>query len=195
MSNIIVFLREHQLQINGSWLNFYTCISDIGEEECPLCEAGFKYSYVCVFSIIDLSKYKDKRGNMVTARKKLLVLKSTARSKVLKRKERLENDLTGCVFEVTRFNNKESSTGEDFEFLKRVSLEEAKELCPAGEKPDEFIKPYNYIEILHPKPIEELRRLAGVAPPVGSEETSSSSKSSSEDDGKRKEATSLKDLI
>lgn len=190
------YFREHQLNINNSWLNWETCISDIGEDDCPICESGYKYSYVCAFSIIDLSKYKDKRGNMVTARKKLLILKSTARNKILKRKEKLENDLTGCVFEVTRYNEKEANTGEDFEFLRRVDLEEAKELCPQGEDAKDFITPYNYMELFKPKSAEELRKVIGAAPPVGAEDAPRSrSQASNESNGERKEAKSLKDLI
>lgn len=187
------YFREHQLNLNGSWLNWETCISDIGEEDCPICEAGFKYSYVCAFTIIDLSKYKDKKGNLVTARKKLIMFKSNARNKILKRKEKLENDLTGCVFEVTRYNEKEANTGEDFEFLRRVDLEEAKEFCPDGDKPDEFIQAYDYMKLFEPKSAAELRKVIGAAPPVGAEDAPSSKKAA--EGGDRKEAKSLKDLI
>ena len=112
MLNKMFYFREHQIKKDGSWLNWRTCIGDIGEEECPLCEAGFRPSYVCAFTIIDLSKYTDKRGNKVTARKKLILFKTTAWNKIMKRREKLEDDLTGVVFETTRYNDKESSTGE-----------------------------------------------------------------------------------
>lgn len=85
---------------------------------------------------------------------------------------------------------------EDFEFLRRVDLEEAKELCPQGESKDEFVTPYNYMEIFKPKSAAELRKIIGAAPPVGAEDTPRSrSQSSDEPKGERKEAKSLKDLI
>jgi len=105
------FFKEHQYQKGGNWLNWETCLDDIGEEECPFCESDFRYSFVAAFTIIDLSKYKSKQtGEMVTARKKLIIFKSTAQAKILKQKERHENDLTGCVFETTRYTKKECST-------------------------------------------------------------------------------------
>lgn len=168
------FFSEHQFKVGGSWKNWETCITDIGEEDCPLCESGLTASYVCVFSIIDLSKYTDKRGNKVTAMKKLLVLKSMARVKVLKQKERREDNLTGCVFEVTRFKASECSTGEDFEFLHRAAPEEVKETCPDGEDKEKWLEPFNYVEMFKPKSAEELRVVIGRAQPVGAEDTPTS---------------------
>jgi hypothetical protein len=188
------YYREHQIKKNGSWLNWETCISDIGEDDCPVCENGYKYAYVCAFSIIDCSKYTDKRGNKVTARKKLMICKSTARNKILKRKEKLDGDLTGCIFEVTRYNEKESSTGEDFEFLQRVTVEEIKELCPQGDDAAEFIKPYDYIDLFQPKTVDELREFVGVKAPIGAEDAPSTQQKSS-NTKKSGEAKSLKDLI
>lgn len=188
------FYKEHQFYRDGHWRNWETCISDISEEDCPPCEAGHKYSYNCAFSIIDLTKYTDKKGNKVTASKKLLILKAGARNKVLKQKERRDNDLAHCVFDVTRFTKKECSTGEDFEFLKRATADELKELCPAGENPDEWLTPFNYLEMFQPKSAEELRKLVGVAPPVGSEDVPFDTNSNnSKGEGSDKKA--LKDLL
>lgn len=165
------FFKEHNYNKGGSWLNWETCLDDIGEEECPFCEGDYRYSFVAAFTIIDLSKYKSKKtGELVSARKKLIIFKSTAQSKILKQKERHENDLKGCVFETTRYTKKECSTGEDFDFIKRATMEEIKELCPSGEDAEEFVKPYNYMEVFKPKSAEELRRILGLAAPVGSED-------------------------
>jgi len=163
------FFREHQLYLNGSWLNWETCLSDLGEE-CPPCEDGRKYAYVAAFTIIDHSTYKDKKGNDVKARKKIIVLKAGARNKVLKQKERRDGDLRYCMFEISRFTEKECSTGEDFEFVGRVNPEELKELCPPGTDPDEWLRPFNYEEIFKPKTPAELRKALGIADPVGSKE-------------------------
>jgi hypothetical protein len=167
LDSIGFFFREHQLKIGGSWMNWETCISDLGEEDCPICEAGFKYSYVAGFTIIDLSKYVSKSGKKVTASKKLLMLKAGARNKILKRKEKLDNDLTGCVFDVTRFTSKECSTGEDFDFLKRATIDEIKELCPEGVDPVEFITPFEYAKLFKPKTVDELRKVIGASAPIG----------------------------
>lgn len=191
------FFKEHNLNLNGHWRNWETCISDLGEEECPICEQGFKYSYVAVFSIIDLTKYKDKQGNQVKASKKLLVLKTTARNKILKQKERREGNLTGCVFETTRYNQKECSTGEDFEYLKRVPVEDLKEMAPQGVDAEEFVRPFDYIKLFNPKTAVELRRVIGAAPPVGSEDSPAATAQSDSNDGNVGDAKpeSLKDLL
>lgn len=120
-----VFLSEHQLKQNGHWRNWYTCLKDISEDgACAACDSGANYSYICAFTIIDHTKFTTKKGTKVVASKRLLVLKSTARNKVLKQKERRDGDLTGCKFEVTRYTKKEASSGEDWEFLQRVDIAE-----------------------------------------------------------------------
>lgn len=170
------FFKEHQLYLNGSWQNYETCIQDIGEEDCPPCEAGLKYSYVCVFSIIDHSEYVSKSTKKrVKDTKKLLVLKATARNKILKQKERRDGDLTFCRYEATRFADKECSTGEDFEFIKRASLEEIKAMAPTeylGKPitPEEWMKPFDYPKLFEPKPAAELRKIIGMHQPVGGED-------------------------
>ena len=169
------FFKEHQLYINGSWMNFETCIQDIGEEDCPPCEAGMKYSYVCVFTVVDHSEYVSKTTKKrVTNTKKLLVLKATARNKILKQKERREGDLTFCRYEATRFADKECSTGEDFEFIQRYTLDEMQAMAPSewmGNPitPNEWLKPFDYMKLFNPKSAAELRRIIGMVQPVGSE--------------------------
>ena len=83
---------------------------------------------------------------------------------------------------------------EDFEFLQRVSIDEIKELCPQGDDADEFVKPYDYIDLFQPKTVDELREFVGVKAPVGAEDAPSTNQKAS---GTKKsgEAKSLKDLI
>ena len=81
---------------------------------------------------------------------------------------------------------------EDFEFDRRVPLEDVKQLCPQGEDQDEFIKPYNYVELFKPESAAELRKFIGAATPVGAEDTPASSSAVS---NKKTEPKSLKDLI
>jgi len=84
-------------------------------DNCPLCDNGNQPSYVVLFTIIDHSTYTLKKGKnagkVITNHKKIVAFKTTARSKILKRKERLEGDLTYANFEVTRYNSQENNTG------------------------------------------------------------------------------------
>lgn len=191
------FFREHQLFLNGSWLNWETCLSDT--EECPLCEDGRQYSYVAALTIIDHSKYETKKKEIITNQKKLIIFKSNARNKILKQKERREGNLTGCMFEFSRFTDKECSTGEDYEFIQRVSMDELKTLAPKDVDPNEWIKPYEYEKMFYPKTAAQLRALIGVKPPVGSEDdvpvNVGEKKSSPFDRGEGTEKRSLKDLL
>lgn len=172
------FLSEHQIKQDGHWRNWYTCLKDISEDgSCPLCEEGDNPAYICAFTVIDHTKFTTKKGTKVVASKRLLVLKSTARNKVLKQKERRDGDLVGCKFEVTRYNKKEAATGEDWEFLQRVDMKEFGEalkeagVIPEGQTVEEFLHPYDYEEIFHPLTPEEMRTAAGIRQPIGSEES------------------------
>ncbi len=177
------FLREHQLFIGGSWQNYETCLSDF--DNCPLDEAGMKPSYVVAATVIDHTEFVLKRGpnagTRVKDQKRLIVFKSTARLKILKQKERQNDDLTYCQFEATRYKATECSTSEDFSYIKTLTPEEVKAFAPAtvigksGQPepvdPADWIKPFNYPEVFKPKSADELRALVGGIAPVGSEKT------------------------
>lgn len=163
------FLREHQIYLARSWMNWETCLSDF--DNCPLCDAGMFASYVAMFTVIDHSEFQLKRGpnagQLVKDQKRLFVAKSTARNKLLKQKERQGGNLTLCRFECTRYTSKECSTGEDFHFIKRATMEEVLSLAPPGEDAQEWVKPFDYAKLFYPKSAEELSKLIGEAPPVG----------------------------
>lgn len=176
------FLREHQLFIGGSWVNFETCLSDF--DNCPVCDSGNKPSYVVVFSGIDHSEYTLKKGpnagTLIKNSKKIAVFKSTARNKILKQKERRDGDLTGCTFEITRYGEKDNASGGEFEFIKRCTADELKVYAPETvigkngvEKvdPDEWIKPFDYMKVFNPKSAADLLVIIGGVVPVGNEDT------------------------
>jgi len=180
------FIREHQLFIAGSWVNFETCLSDF--DNCPLCDAGNICYYAVVFTGIDHSEYILKKGPNAGMRiknsKRLAVFKSSARNKILKKKEQRESNLTGCTFEISRFGDKDNNSGSDFEFIKRCTEEELKAFAPETvmgkngmEEIDsnEWIKPFNCREVFNPKPAADLLAIIGGTPPVGSESTESDS--------------------
>lgn len=176
------FLREHQLFIGGSWINYESCLSDF--DNCPLCEGGMKPSYVVAATVIDHTEFVLKRGpsagTLIKNQKRLIVFKSTARLKILKQKERHEGDLAFCQFEATRYGPKECAVGEDFEYIKKLTLDEVKAFAPPtmigksglqeAVDPAEWIKPFNYPEVFKPKSADELRALVGGVAPVGSEQ-------------------------
>lgn len=169
-----LFFKEHSYKAGGKWGNFISCLSDMGGEECPFCEDGMRYSYVCAFSIIDLSVFETKRDNiMVTASKKLFIAKGSVTKKLLKKRERQEGNLIGCKFEVTRYDKKEASTGSDFDFIERLSTEQMNALRmtsgPYSLKKEDWLVPYDYVKLFQPKTAPELRRILGKAATAGSD--------------------------
>ena len=169
------FFKEHNFFANGSWMNWETCIQDIGEEDCPFCEMGLKYYYECVFSIIDHTEYVSKKTQQrMRDMKKLLVLRSTARKKILRKKDQTaEGDLTYCKFSAYRDSKQECSTGEDFELISRATREEVLRYAPneymgRAINAEDWIKPFDYLKIFEPKSAEALRRVLGRVPdPIG----------------------------
>lgn len=169
LDNTIFCLREHQLYLGRSWQNWMTCLSDF--DNCPLCDAGMYASYVAMFTIIDHTEFQLKRGpsagQLVKDQKRLLVAKTGARNKILKQRELQKGDLTLCRFSTTRYTSKECSIGEDWNFIRKATMEEVLALAPTGEDPQEWIKPFDYAKLFYPKSAEELSKIIGEAPPVG----------------------------
>lgn len=162
------YFNEHELQLNGKWGNFYTCLSDFSE--CPLCENGFKAGYVCAYTVIDHSEYEGKNGK-VKNQKKLMVVRPAVMNKLARRRESLEGNLTYGLFQFTRDSKDECRTGEDIEFLKRLNREDLAKFKPKDSKDtdEEFLKPFDYMTLFQPKSVEELRKLSGQSAPVGSD--------------------------
>lgn len=153
---------EHMI-FNGKRPEVYTCMGD----GCPLCEVGNKRYLATFFTIIDHSEIQTKRG-LIKNEKKLYRAKMRVAAKLEVRRKNLKG-LKYKVFQVMRTDEKESAVGEDINYIKEVSPQLIiQKCCPKGVDPKEFIKPFPYSEILKPKPIEELRRIAGINPAFGS---------------------------
>jgi hypothetical protein len=162
------YFYEHQLKINGSWRNWYTCLRDMSE--CPICDTGDRSSYVAAYTIIDHSKYTSKRtGKEIKNVKKLLILKSTVQAMWARRKEEVGGDLTQCVFKLFRDKAEHTSTGEDVQFKKKLEKEQILKFKPQGMSDEEWLAPFNYVEIFKPLSVDKLRKLTGQKV-VGSDE-------------------------
>ncbi|NCU31822.1 MAG: hypothetical protein EOM23_02540 [Candidatus Moranbacteria bacterium] len=174
LDDLDTFLLEHQYQSikpDGkiNYYNYETCIRDI-EGECPLCENGNNPSLVSVSTIFDLTEYKKKDGTIAPPRKKIIVLKKGGTERFLRKQEKL-GGLKLKKFEIFRSSDqKGEATGTDVEFEKEVDPEVLRQFCPEKEKFEDWIKPYDYNEIFQPKSAAEIRRLIGIADPVGSNE-------------------------
>jgi len=170
LDNTPFFIHEHNLRIGGKWGNYFTCLQEF--DNCPICEAGHRPYFACIYTIIDHSTYKTKAGKEVKNQKKLLVLKRTAYEIIMDRKKNdLDNDLTYVVFRTKRHKADDPNTGGDWVVKKRLDLATVKRFIPSDidvNERDDYLKPFNYIDIFQPKEADALRRIVGGAAPVGS---------------------------
>jgi hypothetical protein len=145
---------EHQLQIGGSWKNWFTCKKQFGER-CSICEDNKVYPYTAgAYTIIDRSEWTDKKGTVHKDERKLFIAKLDTLKK-LKKMSAKRGGLRGCIFEVTRSTSQNSpSTGDMFEFEGKLSEEELEKMF-AGKEGDGH-KPYDYDKILAPKDDDEI---------------------------------------
>lgn len=169
------FFKEHNYYHNRSWMNWETCIQDIGEEDCPFCEQAIRVYYECVFSVIDHAEYESKKnpGRIIRNTKKLLVLRSTARKKILRKRDQHDGDLTYVRMSTHRDDAKECSTGEDFEIVNTYTKQEVMAMAPTeymgkAITPEAWIEPFDYVKIFAPKKASQLDRILGRVAPVGS---------------------------
>lgn len=116
--------HEHNPKIDGNWKNWTTCIRDVSDDGAPCCEilgANSRY-FTGYFTVVDLSKWTDKKGNVHQYEIKLV----GAKMKTLKKLERKKTDrgsLVGCIYKVTREDDKSPNCGDDFEFVREAQLD------------------------------------------------------------------------
>lgn len=173
------FFSEHNLEISGHFGNFFTCLNDF--DECPLCLDGDNPRYVVAGTIIDTSSYEGKDGNVYKNQKKLFVALGEARKNTLKQAAKRDGDLSYCIYELSRGSaTTDPNTGRDFEFIKKTSrasigkwlaaqwTKEGKEFKKSDI--EKFLTPFDYAKIFAPKSAAELRKLVGMATPIGGAE-------------------------
>lgn len=152
--------REHEFAIGGDWKNrrHKTCLSETGDHDprsCPSCAADNRGYSASALTIIHICEYKGRDGKMVRNPLRLFVAKTQAVKILAKHAEKLNGDLTGCVFEVSRTGEKSPSVGDMFTFVERVKLNDPKVLKRLGyDKPP---KPYNYEEVLKAETAQEMK--------------------------------------
>lgn len=114
--------HEHNPKIDGSWRNWITCLQGV-QDETPCCEIlGQKSRYFTgYFTVVDLSKWTDKKGNSHQYEIKLVGAKMKTLKKLARKKEQ-RGSLVGCIFKVTREDDKSPNVGDDFEYVRDADL-------------------------------------------------------------------------
>ncbi len=115
-------IHEHNPKINGDFKNWLTCLQGISESAtcCELLGPKSRYP-VWYFTVVDLSKWTDKKGNVYQNEIKFFPAKlKTAQKFERKKKER--GTLVGSIFRASRDGAKSSSVGDEFEFVREADL-------------------------------------------------------------------------
>ena len=115
-------IHEHAPRVIGSFNNEVTCLQNI-EEDVACCDLlGVKSRYLAGFyTVVDCSKYVDKKGVNHQYEVKLFPAKQRTLKK-LKSKMDQKGSLAGSMYRASRYDPKSPSVGEDFDFQKVVKL-------------------------------------------------------------------------
>jgi len=119
-----VFIREHNVKIDGRYGNQFTCLSGSGEE-CPLCAAGDEPYAAWAFLVVDHSEWVDKKGTEHKDEVKLFVAKQRT-AKELKTQHAKRKGLAGCMFQARRTDEFSPSVGDKFDFEIKVTAKQLK---------------------------------------------------------------------
>ena len=119
VDDVPFFVWEHNLEVDGRWGNYVTCVKEI--KACEVCSTGKKSTYTGYLTFIDTREYVRADGTKVKNRKILY----PAKGSTIKRLEDLKKKhgtLVGMVFQIKRYSKDDPNCGTDFEFIKQVSL-------------------------------------------------------------------------
>lgn len=125
---------EHNAYLNGSWKNWMTCaapISDEGEPECCKILGRDTRYRVTMLTVVDCSKWTDKKGNTRQYEIKVLPAKYKTAQKLDRKSSELAKEgknLIGRLYKVVRETDKSPSVGDEYEFTRDVDMNKLFEL-------------------------------------------------------------------
>ena len=152
---------EHQLNLDGSWRNWFACTGET--EPCPICEGGDSPSLVGVLTILDHTEWESKKdGTKHKDEKKLFVAKRHT-IKQLQKIASKRDGLRGITFDVSRIGEKAASVGDMFDFIQKKSIS-------ILQKKYKDVKPFDYEEVLNYQTADELRNRGFGSLAVGGED-------------------------
>ena len=169
---------EHNLQDKATqrWNIFTGCTKEW--ENCPVCESSGRESYYALYlTVVDFTPFETRDGKTVEFSRKLLVVKPGQQKKFHRAYAKAQKDgltLRGAVFEVTRDGDKDSSIGNDIEFVEFMEEDELTGYVRSwkdkeGKKHTENCSEvFDYEKLFTEPDSEALRALVGGSPTPGS---------------------------
>lgn len=119
---------EHNAYLNGSWKNWMTCaapITDEGEPDCCKILGRDSRYRVTMLTVIDCSKWTDKKGNTRQYEIKVLPAKYKTTQKLERKQGELAKEgksLVGRLYKVVRETDKSPAVGDEYEFTRDVDM-------------------------------------------------------------------------
>lgn len=142
--------REHTTKHKSDWYNI-VCAEENGES-CPLCEADDNASLVAPFTVIDTRKIQGKKRTYENE-PKLFIAKPRTIAQLQKIASK-RGGLRGCVFEVSRSDDRSARVGDSFDFEGKMTEEQLIE-----EFGEEHVQPADYGKEVTLRSAEEIRSL------------------------------------
>lgn len=165
----IPFLYEHNVNMNGSWNNWFICTQD--SEPCPICEGGGKPYYAGFLTVIDHSEYTSKKDGKVHKDNIKLFVAKRETIKQLQMMAVKRGGLRGCTFDVARTGDKSASVGNVFDFTEKLTNQQL--VAKYKGKDFDKSKPIDYNKLFTEMYMDakELRKLGfgSMSGPVGGE--------------------------
>jgi hypothetical protein len=161
LDDTVFSILEHQVQIEGDWRNWFTCLRDLPNMDEIVCcqKLGSKSaSMVGYYSVADLSSWADQQGNVRQYELKLFPAKvETLERLKTKSESRQGKGLAGCIYKATRLTDRSPGTGDEFEFVKEADMGEFfKHATYRGKKLSSLV------EAANSKGAEEVARLSRI---------------------------------
>lgn len=110
-------LDEHQVELNGTFTNWFTCLGN-WNEPCPICDADKDPYRVAMLTI--LSFYKHEKSNQWRAVKNLFPMRQQTFKIMAEYRKDRKGDLTGWVFKAIRRGEKSANVGNSFDFQRKI---------------------------------------------------------------------------
>jgi hypothetical protein len=143
----VYFLDDEPFNIRDHWVKgkgSFTCIQGVGEENCPLCEAGNSAGNHFVFNVLDPREYTDKKGGKHQNEVKIFRVGVTL-FRVLRKKSVRYGPLSQLDITISKLGS-----GKSVSYDVEVEKREGPIKLPEGQEP------YNLEETLAPKSRQEL---------------------------------------
>lgn len=109
-------VKEHNVQLNGKWGNFFTCPSTVGKS-CPLCDGGDRSYDVGFFLVLDRREFTiqkgKRRGEKVSDQIRIFAAKTRTLDQLGKLYSKY-GTLSGIEFDVSRSDDRSANVGDQF---------------------------------------------------------------------------------